>query len=100
MSVNEQLAHFFEGIGMPLGDAEKKALKARNSSAHGSFRGNGSYYHEFYMISQVYENIITRDILKLLSYDGKYTGYGTIGHLERDINCPCGNTDIRDDKNP
>ena len=99
MSVNEQFEHFFEGIGMPLGDAEKRALKARNISAHGAFRGNGSY-QEHYMMSQVYTCIITRVVLKLLSYTGKYVDYGTIGHPEKDINCPCGNTDTSDDKNP
>ena len=36
-SVSEQLTHFFEGIDMPVGKKEKKALQARNFYAHGLY---------------------------------------------------------------
>ena len=37
MSVNEKMTHFFSNIDMPIGNVEKKALRARNFPAHGSF---------------------------------------------------------------
>lgn len=43
------------------------------------------------MVSQVYECLLVRVILKLLKYEGKYVDYGTLGYPEKDINCPCGN---------
>ena len=89
MAVNEQLTHFFKGLNMTIGDAEKKALRARNFSAHGSF-GDNTDYQEQYMISQVYECILVRVILKLLKYDGKYIDYGTLGYPEKNIDCPIG----------
>lgn len=91
MSVSEQLTHFFEGIDMVIGKKEKKALQARNFSAHGSFTGDNIDYEEQFMISQVYQCILVRVILKLLKYDGNYIDYGTIGYPEKNINCPSGN---------
>lgn len=44
MSVSEQLTHFFEGIDMVIGKKEKKALQARNLSAHGSYAGDSIDY--------------------------------------------------------
>ncbi len=96
MTVNEQLTHFFEGVDMAIGDLERKALKARNFSAHGSFGRSDTDYQEQYMMSQVYDCIIVRLVLKLLKYDGKYIDYGTIGYPEKNINSPCGSED--DDK--
>lgn len=46
MSVSEQLTHFFEGIDMPVGKKEKKALQARNFSAHGLYAGDSIDYEE------------------------------------------------------
>ncbi len=94
MSVSEQLTHFFEGINMVIGKREKKALQARNFSAHGSFGGNDIDYQEQYMTSQVYECILVRVVLKLLKYDGNYIDYGTLGCPEKNINCPSGSESV------
>ena len=64
MSVSEQLTHFFTGIDAVIGNMEKKALQARNFSAHGSFGGSNIDYREQYVISQVYECILVRVVLK------------------------------------
>lgn len=90
MAVSEQLTHFFEGIDMPVGKKEKKALQARNFSAHGSYVGDNIDYEEQFMTSQVYGCILVRVILKLLKYEGNYIDYGTIGYPEKNINCPSG----------
>lgn len=90
MSVSEQLTYFFERIDMVIGKKEKKALQARNISAHGSFYGNNIDYEEQIMISQVYECIMVRVILKLLKYEGNYIDYGILGYPEKNINNPSG----------
>lgn len=100
MTVNEQLTYFFAGIDMTIGDIEKNALNARNFSAHGSFGGSNIDYQEQYMISQIYECIIVRAVLKLLKYDGNYIDYGTIGYPEKNINCPSGSENLDKVENP
>lgn len=90
MSVSEQLTHFFKGIDMAIGKKEKKALQARNFSAHGSYAGDNIDHEEQFMTSQIYECILVRVILKLLKYEGNYIDYGTIGYPEKNINCPSG----------
>lgn len=92
--VSEQLTHFFTGIDVVIGNMEKKALQARNFSAHGSFGGSNIDYREQYVISQVYECILVRVVLKLLKYDGNYIDYGTFGYPEKNINCPSGDANI------
>lgn len=70
---------------MPVGKKEKKALQARNFSAHGLYAGDSIDYEEQFMTSQVYECILVRVILKLLKYEGNYIDYGTIGYPERTL---------------
>ncbi len=94
MSVSEQLTHFFKAIDMVIGNIEKNALKARNFSAHGSLGGSNIDYQEQCMISQVYECIIVRVVLKLLKYDGNYVDYGTLGFPEKNINHPSGSENV------
>lgn len=94
MSINEQMHHFFEKIGMPLGEEEQKALQARNISVHGDYEKKNPNCDEIFKVSQIYECIINRVILKLLNYSGKYIDYGTIGYPEKDINCPSGQPKI------
>ena len=98
MSVNEQITNFFMGIGLPIGEEERKALRARNFSAHGSFRDGEENYREQYLLSRVYGCLISRVVLKLLDYKGFYVDYGTVGYPEKEINCPCGNLDMSEDK--
>ena len=90
MTINEMLWHFFDKIGMPIGEIEKKVLQARNLSAHGSFREMGGDYSELYKYSKVYECIIARTVLTLLGYTGKYVDYGTLGFPEKNIKVPSG----------
>lgn len=90
MSVSEQLTNFFEGIDMVIGIKEKKALQARNFSAHGLFGENNIDYEEQFMNSQVYKCMMVRVMLKLLKYEGNYIDYGTLGYPEKNVNCPSG----------
>lgn len=43
-------------------------------------------------MSQIYECILVRVILKLLKYDGNYIDYGTLGCPDRNINLPSGDS--------
>ncbi len=96
MSTSEKFQRFFEEIGLPIGGAEKKALKARNCPAHGSYRNNNEKeVKEMQNMSKVYECLINRIVLKLLDYNGNYVDYGTIGYPEKDISCPCGDVEMR-----
>lgn len=91
MSVSEQLAYFFDKIGLKIGKDEKEALKARNLPAHGSYHIFDSDLRKYIINSHVYEDIINRVILKLLGYKGKYVDYGMLGYLLKDIDEPGGN---------
>ncbi len=90
MSVNEQFTNFFIGINLTVGEEEKKALRARNFSAHGSFTDGDENYREQFLLSRVYECLIARVVLKLLNYKGNYVDYRTNGYPEKNINCPIG----------
>lgn len=91
MSMTEKYMLFFDEIGLPIGAIEKKALKARNYPAHGSFRNDGEVQtQEMRTMSKVYECLINRIVLKLIDYNGNYVDYGTIGFPEKDICNPCG----------
>ena len=41
LSANERLDVFFSEIGLPIGEIERKAIKERNSMAHGDIMRNG-----------------------------------------------------------
>lgn len=85
MSVSEQLTHFFEGIDMPVGKKEKKALQARNFSAHGLYAGDSIDYEEQFMTSQVYESTLNKYPEDEYMQDGDIvinsTGTGTLGRV-------------------
>jgi len=67
MSVSERFEHFFNIIGLEIGEMEKKALSARNFPAHGNYHNNFDEYHK---MSQIYRSLINRVVLKLLNYEG------------------------------
>lgn len=90
MSVNEQLNHFFDKIGVTLGTHENEAMKARNLPAHGSLQNAENDPHSLFVTSQLYEVIMNRIILALLGYKGKYIDYGSVGYPQKDINEPGG----------
>ena len=90
MSVNEQLAYFFDKIGVVLGMSEKDAMNARNFSAHGSFKNDENNFYDIIVKSQLYEGIVYRVILALIGYKGKYIDYGSIGYPLKDVSEPGG----------
>ena len=90
-------SNFFDGIDLPIGDLENKAIGARNFAAHGSINESKTSILEQHKLAMAYETLISRVILKLIGYSGNYVDYGTLGYPERDINCPVGGDFIAKD---
>jgi hypothetical protein len=84
---NEKLEIMFEIIKLPIGNQERKAIKARNKMAHsslGEIDENG--LKEIFRLTRAFETLFNRILLKVLGYSGQYIDYYTIGHPQRNIN--------------
>ena len=91
MGANDRLRFFFEEIGLPVGEAEWRAVKERNPMAHGSSSVfDGSANEKMTKATSVYQTLFHRIVLKLLGHEGSYIDYGTLGHPIRTIDEPCG----------
>lgn len=89
MGGGEQLTAFFQELGLAIGDAERKAMKARNIPTHGGL-GRGSDYRELRLHGHAYRTLFERTFLKLLDYSGTYIDRTTVGYPSRSIDEPCG----------
>jgi hypothetical protein len=85
MGVNESLDFFFEEIKLPIGEIERKAIKARNSIIHDKQDSSDEEIQNIIFFSRVYRTLFHRVFLKLLSYDGEYIDYSVVGWLEKNI---------------
>lgn len=85
---NEKIEiQFFKKIGLPVGDIERKAIRARN------IIHNKMLYEEhnkMFKLIPAYETLFHRIILKILGYEGKYVDYYTYGCPERPLDEPVG----------
>ncbi|MFC7677512.1 hypothetical protein [Paenibacillus sp. GCM10028914] len=86
MGVNESLDFFFDEIGLPIGDVDKKAIAARNAMIHDKHGTSEEALDLIIFYSKVYKTLFHRVFLKLLSYDGSYIDYSIIGWPEKHIN--------------
>lgn len=83
---NEKLEMMFEIIKLPIGKLERKAIKERNKMAHSSMGEiSDDEIRETIRLTRAYETLFNRIFLKILSYNGKYIDYYTIGHPNRNI---------------
>jgi len=91
MGVNESFDFFFEEIGLPVGERERKAIGARNRMAHGSsgFLDERAY-QELLNKKQSYQTLFNRILLKVMGYDGNYVDRSTLGWPERPLDQPIG----------
>lgn len=90
MTQNEQLAFFFEEIGLNIAEVENEALKGRNVMAHGSSgRSDEELWYLIYL-TRSYQTLFHRILLKILGYTGNYIDYSTEGWPERHIDEPLG----------
>jgi len=83
---NEKLEMMFEIIKLPVDKIERKAIRARNKMAHSSL-GDISEKEiiETVRMTRAYETLFNRILLKILSYNGQYIDYYTLGHPNRNI---------------
>ncbi|MDD4497058.1 MAG: hypothetical protein PHV51_02725 [Methanosarcinaceae archaeon] len=91
MSGNKKYELFFEEIGLKTGSIEKRAMKARNSMAHGD-KGNDKLI-EMIKSTYAYETLFHRVFLKVLGYEGNYVDRSTIGYPEKHIDLPLGESE-------
>ncbi len=88
---NEWLNLFFKLIDLPINDLEKKALKARNSMAHGgSDAKTMEKAKKLILHTRVYETLFHRVFLRILGYDDYYIDYYLSGTKSRKITTPTG----------
>lgn len=85
MGVNESLDFFFEEIQLPIGEIERKAIKARNSMAHDKQGAFNEQIEDIIFYSKVYKTLFHRVFLKLLSYEREYIDYSIIGWPDKSI---------------
>ncbi|WP_422448968.1 hypothetical protein [Thermoanaerobacterium sp. DL9XJH110] len=90
MTQNEQLAFFFEEIGLNIGEVENEALKGRNIMAHGSSSQSDEEISYLIYLTRSYQTLFHRIFLKILGYTENYIDYSTEGWPERHIDEPLG----------
>ncbi len=64
-SLNQRNKRIFEEVGLKLSKLEEKALKARNTSIHGSL--NAQKINETILLSKCYYTLINRLLLKIMN---------------------------------
>lgn len=90
-SQREGTEWFFEEIGLPLGEHERAAMKARNAPAHGGDAGASQQEIDALIRhSSAYKTLFGRTILKLLGYAGEYIDRRSIGFPVRELHEPSG----------
>jgi hypothetical protein len=90
MSVRDRFTYFFKEIGLEVGDIENKAIKARNSPAHGGAKWDRESFEKMIQDSEAYQTLFNRVILKLLGYDKYYIDRSTDHGSQRRIDVPLG----------
>ncbi len=86
---NESLEFFFEELGLPIGPAERSAMRARNPMAHGSSTLlDRSRLQEMVDATLAYRTLLNRVLLKLLGHEGGYVDYSATDWPERPLEEP------------
>ncbi|WP_437304843.1 hypothetical protein [Sorangium sp. So ce388] len=89
MGVNERFEVFFEELGLPYRDNELRAIRARNTSAHGGKNASNDIQEQV-KLGRAYQTLLNRVILKILDHTGSYTDYSVDEHPEKPIEEPIG----------
>jgi len=87
MGANERLDFFFSEIELPIGDVERKAIKERNSMAHGDII-NDHEIEKSIKMTRAFQTLFHRIFLKILGFEGDYFDRSTLGWPLRNINEP------------
>lgn len=87
MSANERFNFFFSEIDLPIGEIERKAIKGRNSMAHGDIMSD-QQIEKMIRLTRAYQTFFHRILLKILGFDGDYIDMSAAGWPKRHINEP------------
>jgi hypothetical protein len=93
MGNNEQVRTFFEEIGLPIGAAEREAMKAANVPAHGGITTGGNI-KTLDLHGRAYRALFERTFLRLLGYGGRYVDRATLGFPSRALEEPAGGSPL------
>lgn len=86
---NESVRFFFEEMGLPIGEAERLAIKARNALVHGSSTlSDTAELQEMLNDTFAYRTLFNRVLLKVLGYEGNYIDYSAQEWPERPLEEP------------
>ena len=87
MGTGEILKLFFKSINVDFSkkSIENKALKARNTMAHASVVNSEMSIRDLIRITNAYQSLFNRSLLKVLGYSGNYIDYYSEGMPERSL---------------
>ena len=86
---NEGVQFFFEELGLPTGEAESSAMRARNSMVHGSSALLDTAKHQKMVDDTLaYRTLFNRVLLRMLGYEGNYIDYSARDWPERPLEEP------------
>jgi hypothetical protein len=88
MGARESLEAFFDELVLPIGEAEKAAMAARNGPVHGGLKA-GANVRKLVRHGNVYRTLFERTFLKLLGYSGNYIDRPALGHPAHPLDEPC-----------
>lgn len=98
MSAADRSRTFYGGIGLPLGNVEEDALKARYSFTHGDKSQSDVQSVALARHQIAYSTLASRVILRLLDYRGRYIDYTSANHGERALNEPLAGISVHDEE--
>lgn len=87
LSVTDKLKMFFKTLSFEFDNksVENRALKSRNIMAHSTLETNEENVVDIVRLTRAYESLFNRTLLKIMSFNGKYIDYYSLGHFERDL---------------
>ena len=81
----EKFRHFFKEITLPVPDYEWKAIKKRHVFAHGGIEFDKVEWEEVIQLTQTYETLFHKIVLKLLGYSETYIDYSSVGWKDKQL---------------
>jgi hypothetical protein len=91
LGVNARLKKFFEEIQLPIGSIEEEAMQVRNTMVHSSIDTSDEVErHKMARLTNAYESLFNRIILKVLGFKDSYIDYHSLEPLQRPIDQPIG----------
>lgn len=81
----EKFRRFFKEITLPISNYEWKAINARHVFAHGEIEFDKVEWEKVIQLTQTYETLFHKIILKLLGYSDTYIDYSSVGWKDKQL---------------